>query len=598
MKKIIAMLLTSMLGVGVSISLLNENETKNTYAEEEKTQTREVTSLSENYIPFNTSNFTASDGTDLSTWIKPRNEVYWSEQKRSFNALDKFYNGFDNESWTGTITSRSFTVDNQYITFTLGGDASKNTNYVALCEGDTEISKVYNNYFNDPKLALNMALRVIEVPENYRGSEHNLTIKIVDNATGNFGGVTFGCLRINQTAEDVAKAISVHQNSLERVDFGSGTKNSDARAYTVGVYASNDEYATFRNITLTDANESFEEDTAILNWAYDREYSVASDSERFEIDFDNAISSESTYDWVEKMPFNKTGNKFFQGNKATAVETNKYRLISHSFTLSSNYISLKMAGRSATLQILDGDSLDTKAEFKNENIAFKDGGVTNVVSNDSRLNTMARVYIDVSSFKGQKVAIAIADSDNNGSWGLALFDEIITNYDTLPTLKLDKIEQVYDSNHFYGVVRNFYSGSAETTLAKAIAYLNSHYDALRKNTNGSVCNLLDSTEVSALLTTYNSLDTEVKAVVDTAEDYSYGINPGDDYYNHDVSICTVGETVNYLLTHSNTSSSSNLIKINNNVQTNYALIIIVLSSLAVMAVACIFFKKRKKNRVK
>ena len=443
-----------------------------------------------------------------------------------------------------------------------------------------------------------MALRVIEVPENYRGSEHSLTIKIVDNATGNFGGVTFGCLRINQTDVEVAKAISVHQNSLERVDFGSGTKNSDARTYTIDLYNNQDEYATFRAITLTDANESFEEDNAILNWAYDREYSVTSSSERFEIDFDNAISSESTYDWVEKMPFNKTGNKFFQGNKASTEETNKYRLISHSFTLSSDYISLKMAGRSATLQILDGDTLDTKVEFKNESIAFKDGGATNVVSGDSRLNTMARVYLDVSAYKGQKIAIAIADSDNNGSWGIAHFDEIITKYDSLPTLKLDKIEQVYDTNHFYGVVRNFYSGNADTTLGKAIAYLNSHYDTLRKNTNGSLCSLLDSTEVSALLTTYNSLDSEVKAVVDSAEDYSYGINAGDDYYNHEASICTVGETVNYLLTHSNTSSGSNLVKINGEVQTNYTLIIVVLSSLAVVAIAYIFFKKNKKKRAK
>lgn len=598
MKKFIAMLLTSMLGVGVSLPLLKGAESDNAYAEEEKVQTRDVATSSGNYIPFNTSNFTASDGTDLSSWIKPRNEVYWSEQKRSFNALDPFYNGFDNESWTGTITSRTFSVDNPYITFTLGGDKSTNTNYVALCEGDAEIVKVYNNYFDDPKLALNMALRFIEVPENYRGSEHSLTIKIVDNATGNFGGVTFGCLRINQTDVEVAKAISIHQNSLERVDFGSNTKNSDARTYTIDLYNNQDEYATFRAITLTDANESFEEDNAILNWAYDREYSVTSSSERFEIDFDNAISSESTYDWVEKMPFNKTGNKFFQGNKASTTETNKYRLISHSFTLSSDYISLKMAGRSATLQILDGDTLDTKAEFKNESIAFKDGGATNVVSGDSRLNTMARVYLDVSAYKGQKIAIAIADSDNNVSWGIAHFDEIITKYDSLPTLKLDKIEQAYDSNHFYGVVRNFYSGNADTTLGKTIAYLNSHYDTLRMNTNGSLCSLLDSTEVSALLTTYNSLDSEVKALVDSAEDYSYGINAGDDYYNHEASICTVGETVNYLLTHSNTSSGSNLIKINGEVQTNYTLIIVVLSSLAVVAIAYIFFKKNKKKSAK
>ncbi len=600
MKQIKNILFTSLFGLGVGLSLFAGISLSDKIAIKTNASSTESSAV---YIPFNTTNFTCSDDTiDLSKYIKPRGEVFWTEEKRSFNALDSFYNGFDKEDWVGTITSTTFNVTNPYISFTFGGDKVKKRNYVVLCEGETEIesTKVYNTYFDDPKVSLNMVLRVITVPDEYLGEGHSLYIKLVDKASNDFAGITFGALRVNQTALDVAKAISVHKNSLEKTDFGTKTKNSDARTETIRIYNEESEYETFRKVEITDADEGFESDASLLNWAYDRDYSLTTNNERFDINFNDAVSSESVTSWNEKMTFNKTGNKFFDGWTATSVETNKYRIISNSFTLSSDYISIKMAGRNATLQLLSADDLsNVLVSYSNENISFKDAGVTNIISTDSRLNTMARVYLDVSSFKGRNVAIALADSDNKDNWGVAFFDELITKYDSLPTLKLDKIEQVYGDNHFYGVVRNFYSGNADTTLGKAISYLNNYYDTVRKATNGSLCSLVGTESAKTLLASYEALSTEVQNVISAADDYTYGINAGDEWYNNEVQVDrTVGESIQYLKDNSNTSNLNRAFSLSAEDNTGYAVIIVLSVIFVIVSSTFVYINiSKKKSRV-
>lgn len=564
------------------------------------------------YIPFNNDNFTivTDEGVetelgDTSDWVTGRYGTFWNY--RYFNAMDDFYDGNRQESWTGTITSRTWVQQNKYVTFTLGGN-SQNKVLIKNESGEV-VATANNNQFNDPYLSVNMITKVVTVPEEYIGQ--TLHLEIIDSTTNGFGMTTFGALKVNQTLDDVAQTVVAHIAETKWIvdlndDSAPANTNTLAADYIINVYRTADEYELVRNngliinedgsftSPLTDVDEGFES-SGLTNWAYDIEYSDNGNEEEpanYFIPFASSISEETYAGWIEHMPFNKTGNKFYKGWEDGFVEAAKYRLLSAPFTLSgTGLISIKMAGNSAALQILDASTHKQLMEVNNQ--AFLDN--VDTVVGGGRLCTMVRHIIDASDYLGQQIVIALADNRTGGGWGCVFFDELITNYQALPSLKLDTIVQSGTINGEdvtnYGVIRDTYVGSMDSTFGQAYTFMNNYYDTLRNSTNNfSYCSIISSEEVKNVLESYEALPEEVQTIVQNSDDYSYTGS----IYSSEVQLYKVIETINYINGQNdnagNLKSSFGVLPVKNSIA-----IAIGVLSLTVFLFAVIFVSRKKKT---
>lgn len=159
------------------------------------------------------------DGTAISrAGVVPTSQRYWDD--RAVYGEGEYYfdgsnNGATQESLTGAIRSTKFTLGGDgYISFMIG--AGNGGSYVALCDGNTdeELIVTYNDYFNDPALALTL-LRVYVDASEYIGKV--VYLKVVDDNDGSRGGFAFinvDDFRVSMTAEEVS-ALEVEQ--LEKI---------------------------------------------------------------------------------------------------------------------------------------------------------------------------------------------------------------------------------------------------------------------------------------------------------------------------------------------------------------------------------------------
>lgn len=134
----------------------------------------------------------------------------------------------------------------------------------------------------------------------------------------------------------------------------------------------------------------------------------------------NAIDNASTF-WAEAIPFNKSGEYFFNGWNACEVETDGYSLRSTMFTLGGvGQISFKLGGHSSKLVVRD-EADNIIAEYRN--YAFADVNFPNV-SEGCRLATMNTYVADLSEYIGENLYIEIVDEVISEGWAVAFFDEI------------------------------------------------------------------------------------------------------------------------------------------------------------------------------
>ena len=301
-------------------------------------------------------------------------------------------------------------------------------------------------------------------------------------------------------------------------------------------------------------------------------------------------------------PFNKTGNRFFKGfyENGTGLfdgDGAKYRFLSSTFTLKgSGYISVKMAGHTARVSILNGDSANANylQELKHVDIqTFNESGdAGNVLVSGFNTCTLVRHIINLKSFLNQKLILAITDT-GNASWGAVNFDEIITYYAKDPQFKVDVAHQG-DHNPFY--LDKYVLEEGDTTdMAKAAQFLNSYYVTARARSNSATYCYMSSSDLSSLVTAYGNLTSEVKAIVDAAMDIDYGKNTtwGDTWFDNTPSTTkTVGESmVNIVAAVSNPSGSINMFTANG---TNSTLAIIVISMIIALCATGFFFYRRKR----
>lgn len=143
----------------------------------------------------------------------------------------------------------------------------------------------------------------------------------------------------------------------------------------------------------------------------------------------NALCKDETF-WGERIPFNKTGNYFFNGWNACSEEPNGYHLTSTSFTLAgSGYISFKMGGNAAAVKVYKKDGT-LVAQYNNTE--FNDAEFPHV-EKGGRWATMTTFVADLSSYIGEELYIELHDL-GAAPWGVAFFDEIVTYHAEAPVV--------------------------------------------------------------------------------------------------------------------------------------------------------------------
>lgn len=164
--------------------------------------------------------------------------------------------------------------------------------------------------------------------------------------------------------------------------------------------------------------------------------------------------SDATYFFDERVPFNQGGVYHFDGWKAKndENETHTYSIKSTTFTLGgSGYISFKMAGNAACVMVYDADDDMPIAEYKNT--AFSDENYPNL-DEGCRNGTLTTFVADLSKHIGKQLYIELCDIQAD-TWGIAIFDDIVTYYATAPA-----VDGSYDTVRFY---KGGYEAGKQTT---------------------------------------------------------------------------------------------------------------------------------------
>ncbi len=531
----------------------------------------------ETYIPMNADFF--ADKENIHGKFRDRDATYWNEH-HSFNALDTFFDGCtEDETYTGTYSSRTWQQSTRYVYFTWGCASDSHRN------DDDESQQVKirfhfgdqtHDMFNDTFCGVTMTLRYFEIPQEWyeeqNGNSFTMSIDFIDNREGDYGAHVFGYLHVNQTMEQVSDACRYYVNNLRSCQ-------TDLATIRNHYYSGNATLKAAWNYVASNFREDFEDNDSFQHsFYYDFNYGNKDWMEgRHPL---NAIS-ESVYRPAgnnSNMPFNKTGRGFFKGwyqDGTGYVDSDKptYRFISKPFVLASNgIISVKMGGFGASLHLIDCTNPDEQADLAWVDCrTVIDGGEDGkIVLKGGSTVTMVRHVINFEEFAGRTVRVAIADV-SDGGWGVAYFDELITNYDSYPGFKVDVVRQDSGDGTSYTVFRDKYVNSTHIDNdANGIKYVagketitridasdakaasdflnNTFYATLRNAENGyNRC----SAETEDVVAAYDALSNGAKAIVNASSDYNYGDKFGNfegNYYNNTVLTCTVGDTMTAIKT--------------------------------------------------
>ena len=617
MKKVfkfsLLVVLAGLVGGGVLVAHANRSEVKQAKADEVVTK----------YLAMNDTNFYCGNfnGASMNSLISARTDTF-HDGMRSYNALDNFLNSMAKigEGETGWVRSVEWIHRGGYVSFLLGGNASCFVNVWAEpeegIEGANVVDHAQNAFYSSRgdafdddykngvqgafELSGNMALHFYHIPDEYIG--RRLIVYIEDNATSYYGGVTFGNLRVNQTLDEVARTFAAHKQQIA-LDAQTSPQNNFSATYMLNTYYASNDFSALATAAaaLDNADDGFEV-YGVSNWAYDRSFATAN------VDCAGIVSDNDAKNWTERMPANKTGNFYLNADTTGIAEDAKYRFISPEFTLSGNgFISAKLGGGTAVMSLIDstGAELATTriANAEGTNIlnkGFKDASVANVMESGGRLNTMSRTYLDCSAHLNKKVRIVLSDDRTGGNWGLAYFDEVITKYTSVPTFKVDAIQQQWnDTPLYHGVVVDQYVGSATTTFGKAYDFVTRYYDLMRNTANGvSWCTVSQNADIQALLTEYDGLDADVKAIVSASMDYSFGASATSaNFWLSEVDLSyTIGQTINYLEAGYNPYSSFKGFFNVNNSNISFVLVTAITTVVTSLIVVSYFLIKKRKHQ--
>ena len=306
---------------------------------------------------------------------------------------------------------------------------------IAILNADKEWAQTYRNDVLESEEA--MGARAKEIVRAQHDYYENLTVsdprvlsvtKPIPNQTG----------KVNQTIDLTAHTALLEWNKIDAspeavtVEITGAKKGeqavenfnaqafsvSDAGTYTISYTVSDGTktieltYALLITNNNTIANGDFETGD-LTGWT------VVSGN----IDVTKAVSNEIHNDWVEKLPYNKSGNYFLKN--AGLGEHVAWELKSETFVLGgSGHISFKMASNNAIIKVYKADGTQVYSYTCH---TFKDYGFPHV-ENGGNWCTLRTHYADLSAYLGEELYIVIGNNGAAAGWGFGHFDDIITYY--------------------------------------------------------------------------------------------------------------------------------------------------------------------------
>ena len=308
------------------------------------------------------------------------------------------------ESHKGTLTSSAFTVGGSgYITFLLGGGGNPLECYVSIIDAETEeeVARYANRLFNDKGIGIinhgsNLANMVMYKADLSEFMGRSLKIRIVDNATNNWGLIT-----ADSFVTYYKEAAGVPANANEAINVKPEPKPDT-------VLGEGNEYQVL--------NGDFESGD-LTGWTLEGEIGYVSGQDVF---WKNA-----------DKPYGKDGSFLFSGIEDVmgSMEAARGTLTSESFTVGGiGFITFKLGGgynAECYIEIVDSASGESIAKYHNDN-------------HDSNEGRMFLYKADLSEFMGRNVYIRVVDNASE-AWGCLAVDSFITHYasaDDLPEATL------------------------------------------------------------------------------------------------------------------------------------------------------------------
>ena len=507
----------------------------------------------ESYIPMQASFFT--NWSDAAGGWGDQNSTFWGENYH-FQALDTFYRGELAEGWTGTLTSRTWKQKTQYIYFQLGGaknyDITGDAAHINIKYGGHQYS-----FYNDTFVENPMLLRYYKIPDAIyqelmaAGDDFDMSIEIVDYQTADYGFVNFGYLHVNQSEEQVGDAMRFYLNNMNHDDR---EWEVNKRKQILENYYLNGGLREIFLKAASNIDDDFEDNTAFLNhWYFDYAYANGAN---WGMRFDQAIGTDyARPDDATMMPFNKTGSGFFRGwhendtiGGFVGGDQSIYRFFSRPFVLGgTGLVSIKMAG-TASLHVIDAE---TRQELAWGNLLTfsTEGDQVNLATSDFNTVTMVRHIINLEAYIGRKIQLAIADV-SDGGWSALYVDELVTNYETYPSFKIDYFSQNNTSGEFHVYKTDKYINSTvfndstnpsglryvlesainnegenrivdhvdNTPMREAYEFLQSYYGTLRTPSNEFDYTKLDESVLIDKVNSFNALSAAAKELVYDSKD--------------------------------------------------------------------------------
>lgn len=303
------------------------------------------------------------------------------------------------ESHKGTLTSSAFTVGGSgYISFMLGGGGNPLECYISIIDAETgeELARYANRLFNDKGIGIinngsNLANMVWYKADLSEFMGRSLKIRIVDNATNNWGLIT-----ADSFVTYYKEMAAVPEKANLAVNIKPGPKPDT-------VLGEDNKYQVL--------NGDFETGD-LTGWTLTYAMGYVSGQDVF---WKNA-----------DKPYNKDGSYLFTGIEDVmgSMEAAKGVLTSSTFTIGgTGFITFKLGGGyndECYIEIVDASTNQAIAKYHNDNEE----------SNEGR---MFLFKADLTEFMGREVYIRVVDNAES-HWGCLAVDSFITYYDSTDKL--------------------------------------------------------------------------------------------------------------------------------------------------------------------
>ena len=492
--------------------------------------------------------------------------TFWGEGY-SFNALEPFFRGETKEGWTGELSLKPWKQFTQYIRFQWGGANPEDSQMkLEFHYGDYSSVVINETFVENP-----MMMDYFKIPDEQfalldKENGFDMYIKFIDNRTGGYGFHNFGCLYVNQNVDEVSSAMKYYLNHINLADTREWKINNSKAIYNY--YLNNAHLKEVFLKTASNVNEDFEDINAFLNnWYIDVNYGNNADDARH---VDALLSNRAVRDG-SNMPFNKTDARFFSGWYEESINQGFiasdypiYRFVSRPFVLSgTGLVSVKMAGRSASLHVIDTETQEDLAWADLR--TFSDQGDENRIFTGFNTVTMVRQYINLSAYLGKTIQLAIADVYDSG-WAASYFDELVTYYETYPSFGIDLLfqdnnedktysywfDQYIASTHIdndsnglkYKLNKEVMNNVDNSAIYDAYKFLKNYYATLRSPANEFKFENVTSEVRKQIYDAYVALGSDAKQIVNQSSDLQYNQEFNDEWHRRAV---TIGAKISYAM---------------------------------------------------